>query len=155
MKNYIYPLIVIKSLIKAIRELNYFKRYQKIITKLFESGKLKTAQIRKEGDNLMIGINLNPELLVYSGESQESVELKIVADKMKKYTNFLEIEGILNSVKAEYERVYNKDFYGYISKISFDFNHYKKSKFIFDIFYLVTLITIIVSLTFVGIDMIF
>lgn len=155
MKKYIYPLIVIKSLIAAIKDLKYFKRYKKIITQLYENGQLKKAEIRKDGDNLMIGINLNPELLVYSDDSQESVELKIIADRMKKYTSFLEQEGILSSVKAEYERVLSKDFYGYISKISFDFRNFEKSKFTYDISYLTSLLIIIIVSVITAIAMIF
>jgi hypothetical protein len=72
---------------------------------------------------------------MYTEDSQESVELKFISEKMKKYTNFLQEELILDVVEAQYERVATTEFYGYVVKISYDFRKYNKSKFIYDIVY--------------------
>jgi len=144
LQDYIYPKRVFNSLILALKEKQYFKKYSGILDDLEREGKLKTLGFRKEDSILYIGVNLNPELLMYTDDSKESVELKFVSDAMKKYTDFLQNEGILDVIKAEYERVFTDDFYGYIVQIKFDYKKYKPSKFKYDVGYFVTasLITI-------------
>lgn len=132
LKDYIYPTRVIASLKGAILDISHFNRYKKILEELEEDGKLDSIGFKKEGDKLFVGVDLNPELLMYTEESQESVELKFVSDSMKKYTNFLQNEGILDSIQADYERIYNEDFYGYIVQISYS-KKYNPSKFKYDI----------------------
>jgi hypothetical protein len=144
-KNYIYPGLVYKSLTSAIEDLNYHKRYKTILDELEDENKLEKLGIRKEGAKLFIGVNLNPELLMYTEDSQESVELKFVSDAMKKYTDFLGKEGILDSIKADYERVFNDDFYGYVVQISYSYRSYKKSKFKYDIGYSITTTSIVLG----------
>jgi hypothetical protein len=78
---------------------------------------------------------LNPELLLYSDTSQESVELRLISEKMNKYNDFLTKEGILDSIKVDYERIQTEEHYGYVLQISFNFKQYKKSDFIYGISY--------------------
>lgn len=134
--NYINPKLVIKSLVASIKDLAYFKKYKSILNELERDNKLKKIGFTKVDDKLFIGVNLNPELLMYTDDSQESVELKFVSDAMRKYTDFLQNEGILDSISADYERVYNDTFYGYIVQIRYKFKNYDKSKMIYDISYL-------------------
>jgi len=136
-KNYIYPQLIFNSLRDAFEDLRYFSRYKSILNELEEDDKLAKLGIRKEKDKMFIGVNLNPELLMYTEDSQESVELKFVSDAMKKYTDFLGKEGILDSIKAEYERVFSDDFYGYVVQISYKYRSYNKDKFKYDIGYVV------------------
>lgn len=136
--NYINPKLVIKSLNSALEDLSYLKRYKLILSEIESEGKLKKLGLTKRGDDILVGVNLNPELLMYTEDSQESVELKFVSDSMKKYTDFLEKEGILDSIKADYERVFSEDFYGYVVRISYKQRSYIKEKFIYDIVYLTT-----------------
>jgi len=134
--NYINPKLVIKSLTSALEDISYFNRYKSILSEIESDGKLKKLGLIKRGHDILVGVNLNPELLMYTEDSQESVELKFVSDAMKKYTDFLEKEGILDSIKADYERVLSDDFYGYVVKISYKYRSYVKKKFIYDIAYL-------------------
>lgn len=149
LKNYIYPNLVFKSLKDAITDLSYYRRYKSILNELDLDGKLKRIGIKKDGNHMYIGVNLNPELLMYTNDSRDSVELKFVSDAMIKYTNFLQNEGILDSIKADYERIYNEDFYGYIVQVSYAFNKYNKNKFRYDIGYF----SAILSLTIISILM--
>lgn len=139
LQDYIYPKRVFNSLILALKEKQYFKKYSSILDDLEREGKLKTLGFRKEDSMLYIGVNLNPELLMYTDDSKESVELKFVSDAMRKYTDFLQNEGILDVIKADYERVFTEDFYGYVVQIKFDYKKYKPSKFKYDIGYFATM----------------
>lgn len=136
--NYISPKLVFNSLMRSITDLEHYRTYKKAITELNNEGKLVRIGIKLEGDKMFIGVNLNPELLIYTDDSKESVELKFVSEEMRKYTDFLEKEMLLDSVKADYDRVQTEDFYGYIVQLSYDFKGYKKSKLQYDIGYIVT-----------------
>ena len=136
LKNYIYPKLVFKSFTQALKERQYFTKYAGILNDLEQEGKLEKMGFRKEGSMLYIGVNLNPELLMYTDDSHESVELKFVSEAMKKYTDFLQNEGILDSIVADYERVFNEEFYGYVVQIRYKFKNYRKKRMIYDICYL-------------------
>lgn len=138
--DYISPIKVYRRLAICLDELAKFRKYRKIILELNDSGKLDEIGLRADSSsNMYIGIDLNPELLLYSETSQESVELKLVSEKMNKYNDFLTKEGILDSIKVDYERVQNDSYYGYILQISFNFIKYKKSDLIYAISYFSTL----------------
>ena len=140
------PVKIYKSLSDNIEDiLNYFK-YKKIIFELNKEGKLEKVGLNLDSSaNLYIGIDLNPELLLYSETSQESVELKLISEKLKKYTDFLTKEGILDSIKMDYDRVKNDEYYGYILQISYDFKKFKKYSLIYDISYFTIIFTLILS----------
>lgn len=140
-KDYLYPALVFKSIKKNLTDISNKKRYVSVLDELEMDNKLNDVGFKRQGDDLFIGVNLNPELLMYTEDSQESVELKFISDASKKYTKFLENEGILDSIKADYERVRTSEFYGYIVKISYN-SKFNKSKFIYGISYFGTLITL-------------
>lgn len=124
------PKLAYRDLQDCLTELTFYKNYKKIILELSESGRLEELGFSLDEDgNLYLGINLNPELLMYSETSQESVELRLISEKMGKYNDFLTKEGLLDSVKMESERIKNENFYGYILKISFNFKKYSKEKY--------------------------
>jgi hypothetical protein len=134
--NKINPIRVFKDLRENIDDLLKYQKYKKIIYELNNSGKLEQVGFSVDEDaNLYIGINLNPELLLYSETSMESVELRLVSEKVKKYTEFLTNEGILDSIKMDYDRVKEENYYGYILQISYAFKKYKKKNMIYDISY--------------------
>ncbi len=135
--RYLSPIVAYRLLDTNLDELSKYRTYKKIITELNAIGKLDEIGFRADEDgNLYLGINLNPELLLYSETSQESVELKLVSEKMNKYNDFLTKEGILDSIKVDYERVQSEEFYGYILQISYNFVKYKKSDLVYAISYL-------------------
>ena len=139
--DYLSPIRIYRRLTIHITELSHYRTFKKIIFDLNDSGKLDEIGIRADpNSNMYIGINLNPELLLYSDASQESVELKLISEKMNNYNDFLTKEGILDSIKVDYERIQTEEHYGYVLQISFNFNKYKKSDFIYSISYFVTLI---------------
>jgi len=123
----------------ALKDRAYFSKYTNILNDLENEGKLERLGIKKEGSTLFIGVNLNPELLMYTEDSKESVELRFVSDAMRKYTDFLQNEGILDVITADYERVSTDEFYGYVVLIQFDYKNYKPRKFKYDIGYMATL----------------
>jgi hypothetical protein len=134
--NYISPVKVYKRLAGNIEELLHYSKFKKIILELNKVGKLAEAGIKvDENSNMYIGVDLNPELLLYSDTSQESVELKMISEKMNKYNDFLTKEGILDSIKLEYERVSTDSFYGYILQIGYNFKRYKRAHLIYDVSY--------------------
>lgn len=134
--NKINPVRVFKDLRENIDDLLKYQKYKKIIYELNNSGKLEQVGFSVDKDaNLYIGINLNPELLLYSETSMESVELRLVSEKVKKYTEFLTNEGILDSIKMDYDRIKEENYYGYILQISYAFKKYKNKNMTYDISY--------------------
>jgi len=147
--DFILPKKVYQKLKVCLQEIINYRTYQKIILDLSTSGKLDEIGLKVDSNmNLYIGIDLNPELLLYSETSQESVELRLISEKIAKYNDFLTKEGLLDSIKVDYDRVKNDVFYGYILQISFNFKKYKKFDFIYSISYFLFLIfTLALSLT--------
>ena len=146
LKHYIYPHLILSSLKDAILDIKHLKKYESILDELDASEKLSKMGFRRNGNKLYLGVNLNPELLMYTEDSQESVELKFVSESMKRYTNFLQNEGILDSIQAEYDRVYTDDFYGYVVQISYN-KKYDPKKMKYDIIYsVITSSMIIISI---------
>lgn len=141
------PIWAISALRKNIKEYSKYKVYKKIIYDLNDSGKLEEIGFRVDDDaNLYLGINLNPELLLYSDTSQESVELKMVSEKMLKYNDFLTKEGILDVITVDYDRVKSEDFYGYVLQIKFDFKNFNRNEVVWSVSYLSTLTLGVISL---------
>lgn len=138
--DYLSPIRIYRRLTIHIKELTHYRTFKKIIFDLNASGKLDEIGIKADPNlNMYIGINLNPELLLYSDASQESVELKLISEKMNKYNDFLTKEGILDAIKVDYERIQTEEHYGYVLQISFNFKQYKKSDFIYGISYFSTI----------------
>jgi len=143
----INPVKIFKSLQGCLEDLARFAKYKSIIAELQKDGKLDAIGLLVDADsNLYIGVNLNPELLMYSETSSESVELKMISDRMKKYTEFLTKEGILDSVKVEYDRIKNEEYYGYILQITFDYKKYKRPVLVYAVSYFSTLALILIGL---------
>lgn len=133
----INPVWVVKSLQKNLNEFRKHQTYKKIIYDLNVMGKLEEIGFRADPDaNLYLGINLNPELLLYSETSQESVELKMISEKMLKYNDFLTKEGILDVITVDYDRIKNDTFYGYVLQIRFNDREFSKKEVIWGISYL-------------------
>ncbi len=131
------PIKVFKNILLQLKDLQNQRTYVKIVNELNGSGKLQAIGLSlDQSSNLYIGVDLNPELLMYSDTSKESVELKMIGEKMTKYTDFLLKEGLLDSIKVDYDRVKNEEYYGYVVQISYRHNYYTKSKFIQNISYL-------------------
>jgi len=144
--DYISPSKVYKKLSICLEELGNYRTFKKIVVELNKTGKLDEIGLRADSNsNMYIGIDLNPELLLYSETSQESVELKLISEKMNKYNDFLTKEGLLDSIKVDYERVQTDSFYGYILQISFNFKKYKKSDLIYSISYFSTLVLALIG----------
>ena len=134
--NYISPVKIYNRLSSNLVELSNYRRFKKIVLELNETGRLREIGIKIDpNSNMYIGIDLNPELLLYSDTSQESVELKLISEKMGKYNDFLTKEGILDSIKVDYERIKNDTHYGYVLQISFNFIKYTRFNLIYDISY--------------------
>lgn len=145
--DYISPKRVYKKLSVCLEELSNYRTFKKIVVELNNTGKLDEIGLKADSDsNMYIGIDLNPELLLYSETSQESVELKLISEKMNKYNDFLTKEGILDSIKVDYERVQTDSFYGYILQISFNFKKYKRSDLVYSISYFSMLALMLISL---------
>jgi len=139
--NKLNPVWVATSLKKNINEYSKYIKYKKIIYNLNESGKLDEIGFKTDEDaNLYLGVNLNPELLLYSDASQEPVELKMISEKMLKYNDFLTKEGILDVITVDYDRVKNDSFYGYVLQIKFNFSNFKKREIAWAISYFTILL---------------
>ena len=134
--NKLNPIWVGASLKKNINEYQKYITYKKIIYNLNTSGKLDEIGFKTDEDaNLYLGVNLNPELLLYSDASQEPVELKMISEKMLKYNDFLTKEGILDVITVDYDRVKNDSFYGYVLQIKFNFSNFKRREVVWSISY--------------------
>lgn len=145
LKEYLNPIVIVKSFLNSLTELKYFNKYRKIIEELEYNGSLDKMKIIREGDYLLIGIDLNPELLIYEEGTIESAELKLVAERMKKYSAFFEREGILDSIKADPERIKNDDYYGYLINITFNFKKHDSSRFRYCISYIAGIFLILTT----------
>ena len=144
--DYIEPTRIYKRLIGHIEELTRYSKFKRIITELNSQGKLDEIGLKVDSNsNMYIGIDLNPELLLYSETSQGSVELKLVAEKMNRYNDFLTKEGILDVIKVDYERIQTDAFYGYILQIGFNFKTYRRPDFIYGLFYFSALFITVAS----------
>jgi hypothetical protein len=140
--DYISPIRVAKTLLLNVDDLLKYRRYLTIIRELNSQGKLDTLGFKLDATgNLYLGIDLNPELLMYSETSQESVELKLISEKMNKYNDFLTNEGILDSIKVDYDRIQNETFYGYILQISFRFTQYTRKKLSYSVGYFILILS--------------
>lgn len=145
--DYLSPVRVYKSLAGNIDDLLKYRKYITIIKELNADGKLEQLNLRlDENGNMYLGIDLNPELLLYSETSQETVELKLISEKMLKHNDFLMREGILDFIKVDYDRVQTDTFYGYVIQLSFRFTKYSLKKMIYDLVYSLTLIGIPVGI---------
>lgn len=139
-RMYLNPLKVFKKLKLQRTDLQNQHRYTNIVQSLNDTGKLQKVGFRVDADHhLYLGIDLNPELLFYSELSQETAELKMIGEKLKRHTDFLLSEGILDSIQVDYDRVKDENFYGYIVKISYKFTHYDKKSFIKNIAYFISI----------------
>jgi hypothetical protein len=146
-KKYIHPIEIIKNFKQSSKIRKNKKRYLDILTSLDEEGRLKDIGLSKEGEFLYVGVNLNPELLIYDDNSRESAELKFVSDAMKKYTDFLQKEGVLDSVIADYERTQNDSYYGYVVQIKFDMRRYSKWDYRYPVIYFSSISLILAAIT--------
>jgi hypothetical protein len=141
----INPIKVFNDLKECIVDFYQKKIYLSIIKELTESGKLEKAGFRVDLKyNLYLGINLNPELLFYQDTSVETAELRMISEKLKTHTDFLTKEGILDSIKVEYDRIKSADHYGYIVKISYNYKKYKLSKLIYSSLYFLSILSSII-----------
>ena len=139
--NKLNPIWVGTSLKKNINEYQKYITYKKIIYNLNTSGKLDEIGFKTDEDaNLYLGVNLNPELLLYSDASQEPVELKMISEKMLNYNDFLTKEGILDVITVDYDRVKNDSFYGYVLQIKFNFSNFKRREVVWAISYFTILL---------------
>jgi hypothetical protein len=133
--DYLNPKNIFESIQGMVIEKIQSRKFADILIELRDEGKLTALGITLTKNKLYVGVDLNPDLLLYADDAQESVELKFVSEKIRKYTEFLQNEGILDSIKAEYDRVYNEEFYGYIVEISFAVNKYNGRRLVYDIIY--------------------
>jgi len=152
LKNYLYPNLIFKRFKEYQKILSYKKNYKKALNDMEADGKLKEIGFLRQEDDLLVGINLNEQLLTYDELTIETAELRYVADRLKIYTDFLQKEGILDSILADYERVKTLDYYGYVIQIKFDDKKYNQRDHIFTISYLAgipTLLILILALIFI------
>ena len=134
--DYFDPRVQYANLMDCKADMRYHKKYKEVVDELIIDGKLDKMKLSYDADrNMYLGFNLNPELLIYEDASQESVELSMVKDKLKQYTEFLTKEGIIDYVTMTHDRVRNVDYYGYVLKINFDFKYYTKKKWRYGIGY--------------------
>jgi len=140
--EHINPKKVFNSLKNCLTELKYNRNFNKIVRELESDGSLEKMGLNLRKNRLYFGVDLNPELLLYGESSQETVEMKFVQEKMLKYTEFLKKEGILDSITADYDRIQNVDYYGYVIEIKFAFREYSFRKLAYNIMYFVMLAAI-------------
>ena len=147
MINYINPIVQYHNLVNSIDDLSKFKKYKEIVLSLVRVGSLDRIGLSAdEGGNMYLGIDLNPELLLYSETSKETVELKMISEKMLKYTDYLTKQGIIDFIKVDYDRVKNDTFYGYVIQIGFNFTKYTKAKFAYSIGFFLFIISVLSTL---------
>ena len=118
--NKLNPVKAYNRLGLAITDYLKYKKYKKIILELDASGKIKDAGFGLDEDgNLYLGIDLNPELLLYSETSQESVELKLVSEKLKNsMTKALEEARANTTDKTAIERAMQQGYDYVLGKVA-------------------------------------
>lgn len=149
--DYINPLAQYRILKNSLLERKYFARYKAVVQELADDGKLETMGLSHDADgNMYLGINLNPEILVYEDASQEAVELNMIKEKLKQHTHFLTVENIIDSVIMDYDRVRTVDYYGYVLRIRYAFKQYTKKKYLYSVGYFCTLSALVIAGIVVG-----
>lgn len=136
-KEYINPSSILTRFKTYRKIINYRKKYESILLELEGSKKLEEAGFTKSENRLLVGINLNEQLLTYDELTIEPAELKYVSDRLKKYTDFLQKEGILDVITADYERVKTEDYYGYIVEIKFEDSQLNKKDYLYCLSFLI------------------
>lgn len=145
-KEYISPGSILTRFKNYRKIISYRKKYEGIISELESSKKLEEAGFIKNEDRLLVGINLNEQLLTYDELTIEPAELRYVSDRLKKYTDFLQKEGILDVITADYERVKTEDYYGYIVQIKFEDSQFNKKDYLYCLAFLIGVPALILSL---------
>ncbi len=153
-KEYINPSSILTRFKTYRKIINYRKKYESILLELEGSKRLEEAGFTKSENRLLVGINLNEQLLTYDELTIEPAELKYVSDRLKKYTDFLQKEGILDVITADYERVKTEDYYGYIVEIKFEDSQLNKKDYLYCLSFLIgapllILFSILISLLYV------
>ena len=64
-KEYLYPSQVVLRLREYIKIIGYRKKYENILSELDRTKKLEEAGFLKKENYLLIGVNLNEQLLTY------------------------------------------------------------------------------------------
>ena len=147
MFDYLNPVKNYKRLKDCFEDLSNFSKYKEVVLQLYREGKLEELGLSIDKDaNLYLGINLNPELLLYSETSQTSVELKMIGEKMNRYNDFFTKEGILDYIKVDYDRAQTDDYYGYVLQISYNFRKFRKREFIYALSYFGTISATLIAL---------
>lgn len=147
MIKHLNPIVQYNNLVNSIDDLSKFKKYKEIVLSLVRDGSLDRIGLSAdESGNMYLGIDLNPELLLYSETSKETVELKMISEKMLKYTDYLTKQGIIDFIKVDYDRVKNDTFYGYVIQIGFNFTKYTKAKFAYSIGFFLFIISVLSTL---------
>ena len=144
-KDYIYPSRVLNRYREYSKIRKYRKIYIKIVDNIESTGNLQEMGITRQNKFLLLGINLNEQILTYDELTIEPAELRYVGDKLKKYTDFLQKEGILDSIFVDYERVKTEDYYGYIIQIKFEDRKYNQRDYIYSVSYLFGIPTLIIG----------
>lgn len=123
--KWLNPIYFFKFLVSMVKEASNWRFYWKKIVDLEKSGQLAKRGLRVDGIKRLYFVkNIQPEALLY-GEVEdggvEQFEKQFVADAIRLHNDLFIADGSIELVKAETERIQNRDYYAYLIWIGFKF----------------------------------
>lgn len=138
--KWINPIYFIKFLVSMFREASNWRFYWKKIVELEKSGQLAKRGLRVDAIKRIYFVkNIQPEALLY-GEVEdggvEQFEKQFVADAIRLHNDLFIVDGSIELVKAETERIQNKDYYAYLIWIGFKFRKLRFWNLVYVVLYI-------------------
>ena len=158
-----YPWNILSRVILIIKEFYLFFSYLKTIkqmnSELEERGIVKASRyslvkaVNLKVETLLLANSLEKDMNKDETEELQKLELSFVSREISKYNDIFITHGIIELIKTKAERVRNKDYYGYMVEISYNWNNatlYQVLRTIFQISIWTLLLYLIPYTTIIG-----
>lgn len=121
--DYINPVKIYKEVQATLREAFNYWTYIRVVNSLKKSGEFEKVNLRvTELGKAYYVLNLQPELLIYEKEGfteLQKLEMTKVKDSLIQYNEFYINHRLIDYVKTGFDRIRDKDYYGYLVWIDF------------------------------------
>jgi len=132
--DYINPVKIYRELRAIANEAFDYWTYIKVINKLKKDGEFDKVNLRvTEWGKAYYIVNLQPELLIYEKEGfseLQKLEMTKVKESLGPYNEFYLKHMLIDYVKTGFERIRDKDYYGYLVWIDFSYSYLLKENLI-------------------------
>jgi hypothetical protein len=128
-----YPWNILSRFILIVKELYFFFSYLKTIKQinpeLEEMGIVKASRyslvkaVNLKVETLLLANSIESDMNKDETEELQKLELSFVSREISKYNDIFITHGIIELIKTKAERVKNKDYYGYMVEIHYNWNN--------------------------------